>query len=92
MFGYAYPRKMIPKSKYKGSWVWLNTCFSEYAFKCKILKIVKEADSWCYLVEYENKERESIFVNSVTRIFPHQQKTARVIDIRSKVRLIKKGS
>ncbi len=87
----TYHLRMTPKSKYVGCWVWLNTCFAEYAFKCKILKITKEADSWCYLVEYENKEREAIFVNSVTRIFPNQQKKAKIIDMKTRLKIIRKA-
>ncbi len=82
---------MAQKSRYKGSWVWLNTCFSEYAFKCKIISLGKEAGCDVYNVQYENGEREPIFVNSVTRIFPNQQRKARVIDMKTRIKLVRSG-
>lgn len=72
------------RSHYLGEWCYLTTLDSEHATKVKIEKIIKEVGNEAYVVVHTDGNRETIFANSVHRIYPVHQKKAKIIDFKKR--------
>jgi hypothetical protein len=70
----------IPRSHFKGQWVWLQFSSEDAPAKAYVRKVTMECSNHCYDLTWESGDRELVFLASVFRIWPVHGKKGRVID------------
>ena len=70
-------------TRFKGKLIYLWLPDSEHPVKAKCLGLTTEAGEACYLIQYEDGLKETVFVNSVLRIVSAEkiEKAAQVYDL-----------
>jgi hypothetical protein len=69
------------KSRFLKQWVFIRFTQSDGYVKAFVEKVGYEANQEAYSVRYEDGSKEPIFLSSVFRIWPVNQKKAKVVDL-----------